>query len=334
MTNILIPEAPHIWTRRPKIIETRDPVRMATGLAGFIRMRAYRPDGRCRVDTGWFHNLITDTGLNIPPVTGNVADSCCVGTGNTPPTVTDVGLVAQVAETHTHQASEEASNQTADRYTYVRMTFRFGAGDAAGNLAEVGFKSSNDLLWSRALILDGDGNPTTLTILPDEVLDVTYEVRVYPNLVDTVTQMTVSGVDYDITIRAMEVGSWGIRAPGSWISFLTGVRAGFVSATNGVIGSVTGSPSGSSSNASSQLNAEYVNNTHYHEFTTTWDLNRANFSPGVTAFRLPMGAMSLGGTPTGGTKYQVGLNGGQFLPKNSTNNLTLTWRHTWARRSI
>lgn len=53
-------------------------------------------------------------------------------------------------------------------------------GVAAGNLSEVGMGWGNSNLWNRALIKDINGNPTTITILSDEYLDVVSEIRIYP----------------------------------------------------------------------------------------------------------------------------------------------------------
>lgn len=330
--------APRIWTRRPKIIEPRDALILPVGLAGYVRMQVIRPDGRVRKDTGWFRNLITNVGLDeVGGGNSSFAHTCVVGTGNLAPAETDTSLNAQIASTGTRQSFQAGANQTADRYAFARGTFRFAAGVATGNLAEVGFlTNSSSVLWSRALILDGGGSPTTLTVLADEALDVTYEMRVYPNLSDVVSSMTVSGVDYDITIRASKVANWGLQSTGlgNWFNFTTGHGFGACAAYNGSIGDIFNDPSGSADNATSESNLGYTDGTYYREFTTVWGLSDGNFSPGITAFYLPTGTVSNSGSVSQGTRQQVGIDGGAFIPKTSSNNLSLAWRHTWARRSI
>src|SRR5690606_39029584 len=57
---------------------------------------------------------------------------------------------------------------------------QFGQVKSAGNLSEVGIlrSSTTGPLWSRALILDGQGNPTTITVLPDDFLTCYYTLRI------------------------------------------------------------------------------------------------------------------------------------------------------------
>ena len=67
-------------------------------------------------------------------------------------------------------------------YRWAKVTWRFGQGVAAGNISEVGLGWGNSNLWNRALIKDANGNPTTITVLSDEYLDVVSEIRDYPTL--------------------------------------------------------------------------------------------------------------------------------------------------------
>jgi hypothetical protein len=308
---------------------------MAAKLAGHFRLQVRRPDGCVRADTGWFNNLITNVGLDLPPSTGNICDKCTVGTGNIPPAVTDTQLVSPVATTTTRQDFSSASDQTSDRYTFSRGTFRFSAGAAEGNLQEVGILSSSNQLFSRALILDSHGSPTTLTVTSDEVLDVTYELRCYPPLTDVSSSMTVSGVDYPITIRTAQIAQWGIRSfsASSWLYFNANAGYGSPVAYNGTIGAITGNPSGSLSHASSTSNASYTPGTYARDFTATWSLNSGNLSGGLTAFLLLPSTVSSAGAVAGGTRFQVGITSGA-IPKDSTKTLALNWRFSWARRSL
>src|SRR5690606_4774599 len=62
----------------------------------------------------------------------------------------------------------------------ITVSHQFGQGQAAGNLSEIGIQhtSTSGPLWSRALILDGQGNPTTITVLPDDFLTCYYTLRI------------------------------------------------------------------------------------------------------------------------------------------------------------
>lgn len=147
-------------------------------------------------ETPEFHNLVLTTGLARMAV-GNWIDRCCVGTGNSNPVASQVALDSFLASTTTIAtgAADTGGIQvtTAPFYWFGRRTWRFAVGVATGNISEVGLGWGNTTLWNRALVKDIEGNPTTITVLADEYLDVISEVRVYPqestgsfNLVDKV----------------------------------------------------------------------------------------------------------------------------------------------------
>lgn len=147
-------------------------------------------------ETPEFHNLVLNTGL-ARMAADTWIDRCCVGTGNSLPVVSQVSLDNFLTST-TSIASGQADTggiqvTTAPFYWFGRRTWRFAVGVATGNISEIGLGWSNNNLWNRALVKDVAGNPTTITVLSDEYLDVISEVRVYPsqsegsfNLVDKV----------------------------------------------------------------------------------------------------------------------------------------------------
>lgn len=138
-------------------------------------------------ETDWINNIVLDTGLARMSV-GSWLNCCCVGTGNSTPVTTQTQLDAFKASTTTTEGAIQAGVQvtTAPFYDWIRTTYRFGEGIAAGNISEVGLGWANANLWNRALVKDTNGNPTTITVLVDEYLDVIAEIRVYP-------QETLSG---------------------------------------------------------------------------------------------------------------------------------------------
>lgn len=147
-------------------------------------------------ETPEFHNLVLTTGLARMAV-GTWIYRCCVGTGNSNPVVSQVALDSFLASTTTivTGAANTGGIQVTDApfYWFGRRTWRFAVGVATGNISEIGLGWGNSNLWNRALVKDIEGNPTTITVLADEYLDVISEVRVYPqestgsfNLVDKV----------------------------------------------------------------------------------------------------------------------------------------------------
>lgn len=169
----------------------------------------------------WQDNLILNRGLDA---FGNAQQrdldgwmyALAVGSGSTPPSVTDTGLVAKVAQAERSTASGATTSGrvlSPVPYGWYRKTYEFSAGSAAGNLSELGLKyyTNDNLLNTRALIKDSSGQPTTITVLSDEILIITYEVRVYVDMTDKTFNATIKGVDTTITVRPMTINdtdSW------------------------------------------------------------------------------------------------------------------------------
>lgn len=131
-------------------------------------------------ESAWSNNLVLDAGLSQMLV-GSWSTLCMVGSGNSTPVASQTQLDSIIASTPTVQVATTGGIQatTEPYYHWARRTYRFGEGAAAGNLREVGIGWANNACWNRALIRDANGNPTTLTILSDEYLDVVVEVRNY-----------------------------------------------------------------------------------------------------------------------------------------------------------
>lgn len=315
MSNIIIPKS--------NVLMPKDEIFVPSKLCGFFKMEAIRPDGRKRLVADWFPNLITDAGLNRMAY-GGYLNACHVGTNNTPPNVLNNSLVGYVGGTTTVQSSSYGAQSTAPYYGWKRITYRFNVGVATGNLAEVGIATAaanggSTVLFSRALILDINSNPTTITILPDEVLDVTYELRNYPPLVDVPQTLTITGSgSHDMVTRAAFVtsSSWGLYLGGG-VSFNTSGVDGFV--FNGSIGAITSGPSGNSSNVSQYNVGSYVENSLERSGGYGFGLNQGNLAGGITAARYQT---TLG-------YYQTSFS--PAITKDATKTLSFVFKTTWAR---
>lgn len=153
----------------------------------------------------WFGNVITDYGLNALGI--NWSDQlayCRLGTGNTAPAFTDTNLVAQVDSSNTAGLGGTQGVAGDSSYLYRRRSCRFAAGSVANvSLAEVGMSNAatGANLFSRSLLKDTGGSPTTITLAPDEVLDVVYELREYITNADVVVAATIDGVATNVTMR-------------------------------------------------------------------------------------------------------------------------------------
>lgn len=315
---------PKLWIPKAKIIEPRNPFVARPRVFGFFKLEAIRPDGRRRLLADWFPNLITDAGLNLMGTSGTYLENCRVGSGSTAPNVADTALDVHVAQANSVEVSTPSGQSTEPYYGARTKTYRFNTGVATGNLTEIGVGqtiSGTDVLFSRALILDGVGDPTTITVLSDETLDATYQVRLYPPLVDVEDTINISGDNYDYIVRAgavTDANAWGFA--GGTVASLNSA-----SAHDGAIGAITTQPSGSSVGGT-PTSESYGNNDLFRDVSAFWDLNVANFAGGIDAASFVFGA-------SGGLGYyQVGFT--PAIPKDNTKVLTLNMRIAWARGTV
>jgi hypothetical protein len=323
----------NIWVPRAKIIEPRQELLLPIRCAGRYKLTAIRPDGRERPLTGWFSNLVLDQGLNQAGTAASWMAACRVGTGNTAPAVTDTNLVAHLAGTTTVNADQTNIEASSPYYVWRIRTFRFAQGAAAGNLAEVGIgtsASNGANLFSRELIRDGVGSPTTITVQGDEFLDVVYEHRLYPaDLVDVNGNVTISAVNYTTVSRTSHAGPGGSnnwKVPYALVSTGSPLIA---IAYNGALGAVTAQPSGTSSGATSFSQAAYTNGNFYRDDTWTWGLNAGNVAGGITAIDIPFGSFA-GQSSIGASQMSFS----PAIPKDNTKVLAITFRRSLARHTI
>lgn len=278
--------------------------------------------GTDRVAAEWFPNLITDYGMHLLAQVTTWQNSCQVGAGNSAPLVTNTVLDARIAGV-AQISNSTGRNGASPYFSWRRSTYRFAAGQATGNISEVGIGvATTGNLFSRALILDGGGSPTTITVLADEVLDVLYELRYYPNETDVTGSIVLDGISYDYILRASNVTSgdnslgWSfnnlMQDAGSYLYF---------QCYYGAIGSITGTPAnyigdaGSPSPVPVAYNNDFIGTSVYKV-----QLNNGNHASLLKCL----------GFKLGWGRYQLQFN--PAVPKNVTNVLTLTLSHSWVRR--
>jgi len=293
-----------------------------TECSGHFKLEVRRADGTLR-ETLEFQNLITNGGLNRLAAAADIAYYCQVGSGSTAPTVNDSALVSRIAVVF-YNGGSNGIQPSAPYYAWGITTYRFSEGTAAGILAEIGVGwATTGSLFSRALILDGNGDPTTITILANETLDVTYQLRVYPPLVDSTGLLTLRGTEHTVTGRAC-----GVNVSGQWYapSHTTGVHEGFfsgITAYNGEIGAITASAPAGTASTGSAVGVAYVTDSLQKDGTATFALAQGNFAGGITAFRA---------NNFGCGSYQFGFS--PAIMKTNVDTLTLTLRHSWARKTL
>ena len=293
---------------------------------GFYSFSAYNVKTKTKRDLSHIiakehENLVLNSGLNALGTT-SVCSSCVVGTGNSEPVATQTSLDNQKASTSNITAGSSGRLSTPPYYMWGRRTYRFAQGVASGNLTEVGLTGSGSNLFSRALIVDTNGSPTTLTILNDEWLDVTYELRCYQNLEDIDTTVVLDGVTHQVKIRPASVAT----NLGSHTTFFnqqlenytsySGTNNTSASYSNGTIGSITGSISGTVSNLRVSMTS-YTQDSFRKGIVLSSGLDDQNINGGISAGSITTykGSWQMSFTPA--------------IPKDNFKTLVLTFYFKW-----
>lgn len=261
-------------------------------------------------------NMILNSGLNAIGTT-SVCSGCVVGSGSTPVDPTQSALVNLVGSTTNYNTSHSKST-TPPYYILGRRVYRFNQGVATGNLTEVGtYATSNVNLFSRALILDTNGEPTTLTILADEWLDVTYELRCYQDLSDkSFTIPSLLGVSYGVVGRPAYVSS----TP-SYVDVFESILYYYTTQGyhyEGGIGTVTGGPTSGGGGVNTSY-SNYVTGSFERSFILSSGLNEHNYTGGIgaTVINTSKCSWQFGYTPK--------------IPKDGFKTLVLTITVSWGR---
>ena len=188
-----------------------------------------------------FENLITNNGLDLIGKSA-ACNYMIVSSDNTIPSITDTTInilgVTQLDGTGNSNVNKNVT--TAPYWVSYQRVKRFGAGVGTGNIAKIAISnnSTGTDLFSIALVKDGNGNPTTITKLADEILDVSYELRQYINTEDTATTITISGKTHNVTSRIWGLGSWGAN----WVNSVARFDGIGITETNlvGITSSISG----------------------------------------------------------------------------------------------
>lgn len=279
-------------------------------------------------------NLITDFGWNrLINLTTQLQTSAVLqlGTGNTPPAVTDTALVALLAS-RTGVDTNTAINgsDTIGTYRGRRYTFAFPQGAVIGNVAEVGFKvaTGDSSLTSRSLVKDGLGNPAVITVTAIDQLTVLYEHRFYLNRTLSTSGTTlVAGVSTNWAIQA-GANDIGIDN-GTNISGYRPVRIVALSyGNNFVMGSVGNDPTGTNSAVTKSVTGVSINSTlGTIALTYSYTTAEANQTGGVFGLLFWFDDGNF-------TMAQVGKYKASFSPaiaKNNTKTLAFTFTFTFSR---
>lgn len=302
--------------------------------------------GKLKYDTGWFDNLITDRGLiewwNLPHLGsfdwGELGASCAVGTGSTTPSFSDVQLANYRAAAggtgstgggsgfpQPNASGYVAASPPTPAYWYARYIYQFGTGAAAGNLTEVGVypggASASADLFSRALILDDSGNPTAITVLSDEILTVTWELRWYLDTTDHSFTFNMNGSPITGTYRL-----WNGSSQKANTESVNGSAGAIAVYSGDIVPALSGTPTGSLGSAGLPTFVQFVNDlsnsgTCYYDIkgtmpTTTGTGTIKSFTYTQHMWSYQFGNLSTPIIKTAGQQMQVNFRGswGRYTP--------------------
>ena len=278
----------HIWVPRTKIIENTKEEIMGPriGVSGAYKIVGKLDDGRTRVISDWFPNIVTNLGRDRWGTAQPVVQ-CSVGSGSqaVAPAVGDIALGTWVADATTNSSVVYAKKVTTPYYGYGTATFTFAPPGTNKSLTEVGvgWGSGGTNLFSRAFIKNSSGVNTTVTWLAAETLYVYYEARLYPYESDsTYSGVAITGAGtFSGTTRLMKATD--ATAGVFWndahsLGYPLGPPGSLsIALHTGTIGTITSTgPTGTRMACTSGTPNAYVAGTYYTAGTVTWGPNDGN----------------------------------------------------------
>lgn len=226
-----------------RFVEPSDAIGCRLGMEGWFTLEALRNGRTVRKhsfkDTdgmaGPFQNLILDQGLDRFGTEGrhSFVRYFQVGVGTSAPDPTQTQLINPIGGTISGATDTTLPGEAPDYFSRMIVGALSSIGQfGSSNLTEVGIGGNSITgLTSRALIVDSTGEPTSFPISSEEQLRVSYEIRLFPPLVDSHHVVNVAG-ERDVIVRALGVTNssyWSIPN----ISTSAGQVAGEPVANNG-----------------------------------------------------------------------------------------------------
>ena len=191
------------------------------GMVGEFRCVVKKADGSIKTDTGYQKNLILNQGLDFfgSNYGADMMAYCVIGSGNSQPVYTQNKLdTAVFGVSGTEYSTEYDYNAARDGNLY--KTNKVNKYSFTGlnnvNISELGLASTYSnattyFLCTRALIKDSQGNPTTITVLSGEILEIYYKLWAVYDITDKTGQINLldgvgGSIAYNYKTRLANVG--------------------------------------------------------------------------------------------------------------------------------
>lgn len=283
---------------------------------GLFKFEVRRANNDLVSETSFIPNLVLDQGLELLG-THSPIEFCKVGSGVTTPQKSDIDLENTIATTSSvPDNTQPISGFNADEgYVWTRKIFRFNQGEATGNVSEVGV-GGNGKLFNRSIVRDSTGLFATVTVMGDETLDVTVEIRAYLDQESRTYNVMMSGINYTLRTEPL----FEVEVPP--YLFGGGVHqyqpAGYSSGITSRVSRPSQIVDGFTGGGSTHSTREYVAGSKEKVFDCYWGLSAGNAAPSRT-FVIPT---SIG-------SYQTEFS--PTIPKTSDHILKLTFKISWDR---
>ena len=262
------------------------------GMAGEFRAVVKRADGSTKIDTGYQKNLILNQGLDFFGGGNgtNMMAHCVIGSGNSQPVYTQNKLDTAIkgvsgsdySTKYDYNASTDGSLYKTNKVRKYSFTELNNVNISEVGLASTYIDATTYFLCTRALIKDSQGNPTTITVLSGEILEIYYKLwAVFDttdktgiiNLLDGVGGSTA----YNYKTRLSDVGSSEWRAGYVVSLFGPAPSSAYLFNSSGVdLSAITTSPSGGSFSASDCSVRQYEKGSYKKLHTFIFDISTAN----------------------------------------------------------
>ena len=264
---------------------------MQVGLYGEVKVIVKRADDTVRLDTGFFPNVITNLGLDAIGNNHDLFHYCAVGGGNSTPLNTNTKLDNFLA------VGSQISSDSKFDYDPVRDTEFYKCSRTVGyrfegldnkNISEVGLVTDDRPEFhsaiTRTLIKNSNGDPTVITVLSGEILELHYRLWQVFDLKDkdqVVTAM-IDGVEVPVNVKIRLAGVGGAYVSGYWgYHNVVGQGVAYTGSNyarfgTGEIGEITGLISGETSESYNGVSWEaYQPSTYKRKFYVNTSITEA-----------------------------------------------------------
>lgn len=263
---------------------------------GKYKLVVRKVDGSIKEETDWFDNLITGAGINwLFTATSYAALRGVAGAGNASPTLSDTTLQSYLGACTTKFADSGTYQATTSPYWVRRtITFRGELGAVVGNVSEVGVAmnsapTASTTLFSRALIVDSNGNPTSVAVAADEQLDIIWQFTVYMSPSSGTFNQMIDGVStpFNYTISALGLGATTPNSGWTIGSIVDDTMYPLANNGNNYVNVEEGNSLSSvtrvitTTNGTLDTDGSYISNSYQRNYKVTVALNQANFATGI-----------------------------------------------------